>query len=204
MLACLRGLAVRGPLVDGRHAYVPAGQWLGPPRSVERETALAELARRYLIGHAPATDRDLAKWAGLPLRDARVGLTGIQPALVERDDGLLELEATAGDGAPRACLLDRWDPVLVGWQSRERLLAHYPRLDSPEAHYRPFAYLSGQAVALWSLRGREVELEEPFIALTHRQRRALSTDATDLVRFLAPDAKTRRARGRPVRHQKAC
>jgi DNA glycosylase AlkZ-like len=190
MLACLRGIAVRGPFVDRRHAYVLAAQWVGPPRPVEREAALAELARRYLIGHAPATDRDLAKWAGLPLRDARVGLTAIQDALVERSDGLLELEDTAGDGAPRACLLDRWDPVLVGWQSRERLLAHYPRLDSPEAHYRPFAYVSGQAVALWRLRGSEVELEEPFIALTHRQRRALTTDAADLVRFLAPAAST--------------
>jgi hypothetical protein len=186
MLACLRGIAVRGPLVDRKHAYVPATQWLGLPRPVEREAALAELARRYLIGHAPATDRDLAKWAGLPLRDARVGLTGIQPALVERGDGLLELADTANDGAPRACLLDRWDPVLVGWQSREQLLAHYPRRDSPEAHFQPFAYLSGRAVALWHLRRSGVELEEPFIALTHRQQRALSADAVDLVRFLAP------------------
>jgi hypothetical protein len=30
-----------------------------------------------------ATDRDLAKWAGLPLRDARVGLSEIQSALVD-------------------------------------------------------------------------------------------------------------------------
>ena len=190
MLACLRGIAVRGPLVEGRHAYVPAAQWLGQPRSVERDAALAELARRYLIGHAPATDRDLAKWAGLPLRDARVGLTGIHAALVARGDGLLELDDTGGDSAPRPCLLDRWDPILVGWQSRDRLLTHYPRLDSPEAHFRPFAYLSGQAVALWSLRASEVELEKPFIALIHRQRRALSADAADLVRFLAPAVET--------------
>ena len=186
MLACLRGIAVRGPLVDRQHAYVLTDQWLDPPRSVDREAALAELARRYLIGHAPATDRDLAKWAGLPLRDARVGLTAIQPALVERGDGLLELADTANDGAPRTCLLDRWDPLLVGWQSREQLLVYYPRLDSPEAHYRPFAYLSGRAVALWRLRAGTVELEEPFVALAQRQRRALDADAADLVRFLAP------------------
>jgi hypothetical protein len=186
MLACLRGIAVRGPVVDRRHAYVLARQWLGPPRSVDREAALAELARRYLVGHAPATDRDLAKWAGLPLRDARVGLSGIRPSLVVRGDGLLELEGTAGDGAPRAALLDRWDPVLVGWHSRECLLALYPRVASPEAHYRPFAYLSAQAVALWSLREGDIELEKPFIALNHRQRRELGADAADLVRFLAP------------------
>src|SRR5262249_32717459 len=75
--------------------------WLGPPPRVEREAALAELARRYLAGHAPADDRDLAKWAGLPLRDARAGLAQIAGEVEVRDE------------PARACLLDRWDPVLV-------------------------------------------------------------------------------------------
>ena len=43
---------------------------------MDRDSALAELARRFLAGHAPADERDLAKWAGLPLRDARAGLRG--------------------------------------------------------------------------------------------------------------------------------
>lgn len=71
MLACLRGVAVRGPMVGRRHAYALVRDWLGPPPPVDRQTALAELARRYLAGHAPAGERDLARWAGLPLRDAR-------------------------------------------------------------------------------------------------------------------------------------
>ncbi len=74
MLACLRGIAVRGPLRGKSHAYVLARDWLGAPGAVDRERALAELARRYLRAHAPADERDLAKWAGLPLRDARAGL----------------------------------------------------------------------------------------------------------------------------------
>src|SRR5262249_12501752 len=132
MLACLRGVAVRGPFVVGRHAYVSARDWLGAPSPVDRDRALAELARRSLAGHAPPSDRDLAKWAGLPLRDARRGLTAISPDLGDRARG----------GAPRPCLLDQWDPVLVGWHSRAGLLAHYPRLESPGTHYRPFAYVS--------------------------------------------------------------
>src|SRR5262249_43254294 len=94
MLACLRGIAVRGPVVHGRHGYVRARDWLPAGDAVDRGCALVELARRSLAGHAPADDRDLAKWAGLPLRDARDGLRGLGAALQERDDGLLEL---AGD-----------------------------------------------------------------------------------------------------------
>ena len=54
------------------------GSPTGSPRPAPtRDVALAELARRYLAGHGPAGDRDLARWAGLPLRDARAGLRAI-------------------------------------------------------------------------------------------------------------------------------
>jgi hypothetical protein len=184
MLACLRGVAVRGPFVGKDHSYALARDWLGPPRPFEHERALGELARRYLSGHAPADERDLAKWSGLPLRAARAGLSAIAAELVQRRDGLLELKEAVDGGSPRACLLDRWDPVLVGWRSRESLLEHYPRRDSLEAHYRPFAYVGGRAVATWGLRQGVVEVGEPFAPLTRADRRGLATDATDVVRFL--------------------
>src|SRR6185437_13671382 len=54
--------------------------WLGgPPRPLSAErrpAALAELARRYLAGHGPASAADLALWAGLPLRDGRADRRG--------------------------------------------------------------------------------------------------------------------------------
>src|SRR5947208_2299341 len=106
MLACLRGIAVRVPLVGRQHAYVLARDWLDPPEEIPRERALAELTRRYLRGHAPADDRDLAKWAGLPLRDARAGMTAIGGEPGQR----------GAVGPPRAVLLDQWDPLLVGWR----------------------------------------------------------------------------------------
>ena len=175
MLACLRGVAVRGPLVAGKHAYVLARDWLGPPPPFDRPLALAELARRYLAGHAPADDRDLAKWAGLPLRDARAGLNAVAET---RDAG-------AEGGAPRTCLLDQWDPLLVGWRSRESLLEHYPRKASPEAHYRPFAYVRARAVAVWNFRQGTVAFGEPFTRLTRAEQGALKADAADVERFLS-------------------
>jgi hypothetical protein len=132
MLACLRGLAVRGPFKGRRHAYVLAADWLGSPPRFDRDAALAELARRYLCGHAPADDRDLAKWAGLPLRDARTGLS----AVVEAD--------SVDTRPPRPVLLDQWDPMLVGWVARD------------QRSFRPYAWVGGHAVATWSYRNEEV------------------------------------------------
>ena len=174
-------------MVEGRHAYVDAETWIGPPRPFDREASLAELARRYLRGHAPADARDLAKWAGLPLGDARAGLEAIAAELIHRDDGLLELDGHSSRTPLRPCLLDRWDPVLVGWRSREALLAHYPSRDAPETHYRPFAYVQGQAVATWGLRGGKAELDPPFAMVAHGDLQSLLDDAAEVERFLVVD-----------------
>src|SRR4051795_7151906 len=79
LLASLRGLIVRGPMTEGKHAYVLGRDWRGEPGPVDRAAALAELARRFLAGHGPGDDRDLAKWAGITLRDARAALQAAGP-----------------------------------------------------------------------------------------------------------------------------
>ncbi len=53
-LAAVRGLVVRGPVRGKDHLYVLVRDWLGEPPRVDRDAALAELARRYLAGHGPA------------------------------------------------------------------------------------------------------------------------------------------------------
>ena len=62
VLASLRGLVVRGPVIAGEQAYALTRDWLGaPPPAVDHEVALARLGRRYLAGHGPATERDLSQ-----------------------------------------------------------------------------------------------------------------------------------------------
>ena len=97
--AAIRGRIVRGPMVGRQHAFALVRDWLAGPRHA-RDVALAELARRYLAGHGPATESDLARWAGLPLRDARAGLGAIARELRRLPSGLLDL---AGAGAPPGC-----------------------------------------------------------------------------------------------------
>lgn len=184
MLACLRGLAVRGPMIDGRHAYALVRDWLGEPAPVDRDSALAELARRYLAGHGPADDRDLAKWAGLPLRDARAGLEAIGSELDRREDGLVDLAGRPpAEDPPPPRLLGSFDPVLLGWVSREPLLGSNQEAITVGGLFRPFALIRGRAVATWRMSGGEVLLE-PFGRLDPGDSAALEADAADVVRFL--------------------
>jgi hypothetical protein len=173
LLAALRGIAVLGPLRGGRQAFVLAHDRLGPPRPVERETALAELARRYLAGHAPAGPEDLARWAGLPLRDARAGIAA--PATGA---------ASAVASLPR--LLPAFDPYLLGWKDRSFAVPaeHAPRVHPGGGVLRAVATVGGKAVGTWTLRDGRVEIH-PFSPLGPEDEEALAADAADVVRFAA-------------------
>ncbi|HEX7059316.1 MAG TPA: winged helix DNA-binding domain-containing protein [Solirubrobacterales bacterium] len=185
MLACLRGIAIRGPMAGKHHAYALTRDWLGPIDPVDRDVALAELARRYLVGHGPADDRDLAKWAGLPLRDARAGLAAIGSELVERDDGLIQLTGQPpAEDAPPPKLLGPYDPVLHGWVSRDSILGDHRHLVTSNGLFRAFAMVDARAVATWSGSNGKVAIE-PLEPISAKDTAALEADARDVTRFLA-------------------
>jgi hypothetical protein len=184
MLASLRGLTVRGPMVGRRQAFVLVRDWIGEPKPVDRDRALAELARRYLTGHAPANDRDLAKWAGLPLRDARAGLRAIASELEEVGDSLVALAGRLPAAElPPPRLLGSFDPVLLGWTSREPLLGSDQNRVTVEGVFRPFALVGGRAAATWTVEADKVVLR-PFRRLPRQDAAALAKDGEDVLRYL--------------------
>jgi hypothetical protein len=185
LLASIRGLVVRGPVAGRDQAFVLASDWLGaPPPAPGREAALGELARRYLAGHAPAADHDLARWAGIGLRDARLGLS--RCGAVQRADGLAELNASPLPGAPALPpprLLGAFDPLLLGWASRDPITGPHRHIVTVNGLFRPFALAGGRAVATWTITGGQVVLR-PFDVLDPGTRAALDTDAAAVTRFL--------------------
>ncbi len=184
MLANLRGIAVRGPMAGRDQAYALVRDWLGDPGEVDREGALGELARRYLAGHAPADDRDLARWSGLPLREVRTGLKAIAGELVAREDGLLELVGSPAPAVtPPPRLLGAFEPVLLGWCSREFLVGADQVVFTVNGLFRPFALVGGRAVATWRLTGNEIQMQA-LRELTSEEATALREDARDVLSYL--------------------
>lgn len=183
--ASLEGGLIRGPVVDGDLAYVHPRDWLGdPPPALERDEALARLARRYLAGHGPAAPGDLAKWAGITLGDARTGFAAIASEL-EEYAGLASLaEATRTRfPSPKPRLLGAFDPLLLGWSSREFVTGHHLEVMTTNGIIRPVALVGGRAVGMWGLANGVITLR-PVEAIAPADMAALERDAADVFRYL--------------------
>jgi hypothetical protein len=84
---------------------------------------------------------------------------------------------------PPPRLLGPFDPVLLGWTSREEILGSHRGIVTVNGLFRPFALVRGRAVATWSFAAGAVQLK-PFGRMKHKDRTALEQDAQDVVRYL--------------------
>lgn len=176
-LAAAHGLAVLGPPRAGKPTYVHAADWLGAPIVPEpdRDRALAELALRYRRAHRPATPEDLAAWSGLSLTDAR---TAWRRAPAPAPPG----DPPAGAG-PLVRLLPAFDEYLLGWRSRDPILApeHARTVHPGGGVLRPVIVVDGRVEGVWTREGPEVT-PAPFTELPPG---LLDAEVADIRRFLS-------------------
>ncbi len=184
LAASLTGAVVRGPVIGKDQAYVSTAQWLGAaPASLERSQALGLVARRYLQGHSPAATHDLAKWAGIPLREAQAGFDVIARELRAFAGGLTTLRRFRRSRVHVTRLLGPFDPLLHGWASRAPFVGSHEGVVTTNGIFRPVALAGGRVVGTWSLAGGVVSITalEPIEAVV---RDALVEDANNVRRFL--------------------
>jgi winged helix DNA-binding protein len=142
--------------------------WLGKLPPFDRGRALAELARRYIGAFAPATDRDFAYWAGLPLRDVRAGLESISGELEQARVG--EETMLVSRGGPsrlpakgQVRMLGNFDTYLLGWKDRGFSVASEHATHVKEGGggwIRPVIVEDGIVVGGWrsSRKGKRLEI----------------------------------------------
>jgi hypothetical protein len=84
---------------------------------------------------------------------------------------------------PPPLLLGAFDPLLLGWVSRDPIVGPHRQIVTVNGLFRPFALAGGRAVATWSISGDQVVLA-PFCPLDSQTQAALTADAADVLRFL--------------------
>lgn len=170
-----------GPRKGRLQSYALIDERVPPSRSRERDEALSELAGRYVRGHGPVQDIDLAWWSGSSLGDARRGLAaaGAEMERTTLQDGRTFWSAdggaaAAGAIAPTAHLLPNYDELLVAMRDRQD--GAHPDLPEearrPEHIFNDVIVVDGQVVGEWD---RPAPKGPPRVGL--RPRVALDTEA---------------------------
>ena len=196
-LAALQGVLCLGPERDGGEStYVLLDDWVPRIRTPSRETALGELARRYVAAYGPATIGDLSAWSGLPIAEARTAITGAKASLTEvtiqGQPGFVlkdRLQQTAPAATPDVRLLPAFDTYLLGYRRRDLAVPRelQARLQRGGGWIHPAVVVNGRAVAAWSLRksgGRGTVSVEPSGPITRAIRAGIDLEVADIGRFL--------------------
>ena len=151
---CVTRLMVFGPVDGKQHSFVLLDDWVRTRRDLTGDEALAEFARRYLVSHGPASDRDFAWWSSLTLTQARRGIAAVADELE-----VLELEGTrywhrAGlePAAAGVVALPGFDEYVLGYQGRAAQLAPewFERIvPGGNGMFLPTLVVNGEIVGTW-------------------------------------------------------
>jgi hypothetical protein len=194
LTAVVSGIACLGPDDGAQTCLVRREDWLGKLPPSDRDKALAELARRYLGGFGPATDRDFAYWSGLPLREVRTGLQSISAEIGEvavGDQTMLTLRGP-DPGLPRrgqVRMLGNFDTYLLGWKDRKFAVTgeHAAHVKEGGGGWiRPVIVEDGVVVGGWRSARRggriEISLNLPKVE-RERLGAAIEAEVADIARF---------------------
>jgi hypothetical protein len=193
MDAELECLVCSGPAKGKQQTYMllelraPAGQ------SLSGDEALAELTRRFFLGHGPATDREYARWSGFNLTTARRGIALVEESLAAVDiDGCrhwLDPDQPWDVAIPEAAyLLSEFDECWLTYPTVNfpDLPAGRPGHAWTDRFYRP-VIVGGRRAGTWRrTAGRKRVLVEAdlFAAPTPHQIELIAREVERLGRFL--------------------
>jgi hypothetical protein len=184
MCAELDGLICSGGRRGKQFTYALLSERAPQAITMNREAALAELARRYFMSRGPATMADFSRWSGLTLSDARRGLEAVKTQLEQEVIGgqTYWFPAYAPSGkvsSPTAHLLSVYDEYISGYKDRSAVCSAEvgERLKAMGNALTYIVVLDGQIVGSWkrTLRKDAVIVETNlFIQLTKAQTGAVA------------------------------
>ena len=196
----LFGLAHQGLICCGaregkQHTFALLDEWLPPSppsRLLDRDQALAELARRYFTSHAPATLADFIWWSGLETADARravaaAGVPHLAPSHPTFHTAPRRAPARRTRHRCEALLLPPYDEYTVAYRDRRAALDPKHATAARNGIFSPTIVINGRIAGLWTRRVEKHAVAialQPFVALSRGEMRGVSAQAARYGRFL--------------------
>jgi hypothetical protein len=194
MRAELDGIVCSGARRGKQFTYALLDERAPQAKTLDRDEALVEFARRYFTGHGPATLEDFVWWSGLTVADARAGLEMVKSQFMhEVVDGqtywFSRSLPPAKDISLSAYLLPNFDEYTVGYKDRSAVFdaAHTRKLDPRGNVLVNTMVLGGQVVGTWKRTMKKdavIIIPNLFIPLNEDEIRAFAESANRYGAFL--------------------
>lgn len=149
------GVLVFGPRQGKSFTFALTDEFVPPTPRLDRDEALATIARRYFAGHGPASVPDFVWWTGLTTSDCRRAIQAAGDALVQTSakPALWAANPPPAPAAPNSVhLLPGFDEYLLGYADRSAMLApeHAARTQpGGNGVFRPVLVVDGQVRGTW-------------------------------------------------------
>jgi hypothetical protein len=135
------GLICFGARQGKQQTFVLLDEWVPRGREIAGDEALAELARRYLGSHGPATAEDFAWWSGLAPADAKRAFAMIS----------VRRRRITGASLKETYLLPAFDEYVIAYRDRTAILdkASMPRIFTINGIFNPTIVVDGRVAGTW-------------------------------------------------------
>lgn len=151
----LDGIVCSGPLTRNKLTYSLLSERIPIRKSLNRNEALAELAKRYFKSHCPATLRDFIWWSGLSVTDARNALQMIKyefvTELIDTEIYLFTDTFCQITSDQSVHLLPAFDEFLISYKDRSAAItiSNNKKAISENGIFRPIIVVDGHVTGLW-------------------------------------------------------
>jgi len=127
MHAELEGIVCSGKSRGNQFTYALLEEIVGKSKTLNKEEALAELARRYFQSRGPATVKDFSTWSGLTIKECTKGIemntSHLEKMTVEKNDYyFFPVKAITKKTLPGIQLLPIYDEYIMGYKDRTAML----------------------------------------------------------------------------------
>ena len=188
MHAELEGIICSGPRRGKQFTYALLEERAPQAKILGREEALAELSRRFFRSRGPASVQDFAKWSGLTVADARVGLEAVKSGLKhEVIDGqsywFSASQLSKKVKSPTAYLLSIYDEYVSSYKDRSAMAGEgvTRAFNTMGNTLQYIIVIDGQFVGTWkrTLKKDAVHIQlNPLTELTKEEKEAI-VEATE-------------------------
>jgi hypothetical protein len=200
MWAELDGVVCSGARRGKQFTYALLEELVPRTKILERDEALAELARRYFLTRGPATADDFSWWSGLTKSDSRraaaAAASDLEHEIIDgRSYWFPTPTRVAKRRTPIVHLLPNYDEYFIGLKDRSAFSTRLGkarievRMDALQGH---ILTINGQIVGGWNrtLRGKDVVVHLKLLQrLTAPETRAVEKAARSFGEFLGIEAK---------------